>query len=68
MPELLDIPAVRHELRAGDSTIRRWIREGRLPTVRIGRRILIRREALERFVRSASGPSDLHRMNKVANR
>jgi excisionase family DNA binding protein len=47
---LLDIPTVRHELSAGDSTVRRWIREGRLPAVRLGRRVLVRREALDEFV------------------
>jgi excisionase family DNA binding protein len=54
---LLDIPTVRHELSAGESTIRRWIREGRLPTVRLGRRVLVRRDALDKFVRAGGQPA-----------
>jgi excisionase family DNA binding protein len=48
---LLDVETVARELHAGQSTIRRAIREGRLPAVRIGRRVLIRRDALEGFVK-----------------
>lgn len=48
---LLDVQAATQELRIGQSTLRRWIREGRLPVVRLGRRVLIRPEALEELIR-----------------
>ncbi len=50
---LLDISTATHELRVGQSTLRRWIREGRLPVVRFGRRVLIRRETLEQLITAA---------------
>jgi len=54
---LLDVLAATRELGVGQSTLRRWIREGRLPTVRLGRRVLLRPEAVERFVRAAERPA-----------
>jgi len=53
---LMDVLAATRELGVGQSTLRRWIREGRLPAVRLGRRVLLRPEALERFVRAAERP------------
>ena len=49
---LLDVSAVAKELGLGVSTVRTLIRRGDLPTVRIGRRVLIRAQVLERFVRA----------------
>jgi len=47
------------ELGLGVSTLRTLIRAGSFPVVRLGRRVLVRREALERYVRSAElrGPA-----------
>ena len=50
---LMDVLAATRELGIGQSTLRRWIREGSLPAVRLGRRVLLRPEAVERFVRAA---------------
>jgi excisionase family DNA binding protein len=38
------------------STLRRLIRAGDLPAVRIGRRVMVHRDALEAFVRSRQAP------------
>jgi excisionase family DNA binding protein len=40
-------------LGVGQSTVRRWIREGRVSTVRFGRRVLIRDETLKKLVDDA---------------
>ena len=50
---LLDVSMATRELKIGQSTLRRWIREGRLPVVRFGRRVLIRRETLEQLITAA---------------
>ncbi len=34
-------------------TVRRWIRQGRIPVVRFGTRVLIRQEALDQFIKQA---------------
>ena len=36
----------------GESTLRRWIGEGRIPVVRLGRRLFIRIQALEAFIKT----------------
>jgi excisionase family DNA binding protein len=50
---LLSVVAAASELAVSVSKVRTLIRSGALPTVRIGRRVLIRSQALERFVRDA---------------
>ena len=50
---LLSVVATASELAVSVSKVRSLISTGVLPTVRIGRRVLIRSEALERFVREA---------------
>jgi excisionase family DNA binding protein len=50
---LLSVVAAARELAVSVSKVRTLIRSGALPTVRIGRRVLIRSQALERFVRDA---------------
>ena len=50
---LVDVPTATQTLKIGQSTLRRWIREGRLPVVRLGRRVLIRPETLEEFIKDA---------------
>lgn len=47
---LLDVATAARELKSGQSTLRRWIREGKLPVVRLGRRVFIRPETLDEFV------------------
>ncbi len=47
---LLDIAMAARGLKVGQSTLRRWVREGKLPVVRLGRRVLIRPETLDEFV------------------
>lgn len=49
-PTLVGIGTASAALGLGESTLRRWIREGRLPIVRLGRRVLIRREVLDALV------------------
>jgi len=36
----------------GESTLRRWITEGRVPVVRLGRRLFIQTQALDEFIKS----------------
>jgi|ERR1017187_940787 excisionase family DNA binding protein len=45
--------------RASKSTVRRWVEAGRLPAVRIGRRLLIPTEAVEKLVEQQLSPSDV---------
>jgi excisionase family DNA binding protein len=45
--------------RASKWTVRRWVDAGRLPAVRIGRRLLIPAEAVEKLVEQQLSPSDL---------
>ena len=51
---LLDVATAARELKSGQSTLRRWIREGKLPVVRLGRRVFIRPETLDEFVNALS--------------
>src|SRR6185312_8650195 len=48
--DLLTIAETARELKVAPITIRRYIDSGRLPAVRVGRGIRVRREAVERFV------------------
>ncbi len=51
---LFDLKTARRKLGGvGDSTLRRWIAEGRVPAVRLGRRVFIRREALAELIETA---------------
>ena len=66
---LLLLEEVARELRAPISSVRHWIATGKLKSVRPGRRRLVRREDLDRFLMcsdagaapSASGDSSLGR-------
>ncbi len=51
---LLDVATAARELKIGQSTLRRWIREGKLAVVRLGRRVLIRPETLDEFINGLS--------------
>jgi len=50
---LLSIANASEELDVHPITIRRLISSGRIPALRIGRKVLIRRDALEQFVKRA---------------
>ena len=50
MSELLNVREGAKELRLSIHTIRAWIYAKRIPHVRLGRRVLLRREDLESFV------------------
>ena len=63
---LLDVSTATRELGVGQSTLRRWIREGRLPVVRLGRRVLIRPETLEELVKSAERRSQERQTDESA--
>ncbi len=50
---LLDIQRASQELRIGESTLRRWIHQGRVSVIRLGRRVLIRQASLEKLIDDA---------------
>lgn len=59
MPEqYLLLPEVAELARVSVSTVRHWIRVGRLPSVRPGRRRLVPRAALVRLLRVSRSPSE----------
>jgi excisionase family DNA binding protein len=51
MPQLLTLPEVQAQLRVSRATVRRLITRGQLPIVKVGRRTLVTRQALDAFVR-----------------
>lgn len=56
--EYLTIPEAAEHLGVAESTIRRWIREERLPSYRLGaRRILVKHDDVERLVHPAMNDS-----------
>jgi excisionase family DNA binding protein len=50
MAELVDLRAGAKELNLSIHTLRAWTYQKRIPFVRLGRRILLRREDIETFV------------------
>ena len=52
MANLLTLDEARQELKISIHTIRAWTYQKRFPTVKLGRRVLIKREDLEQFVNS----------------
>jgi excisionase family DNA binding protein len=48
--ELLTLVEVSEETRAPLSAVRLWVRTGKLASLRPGRRVLVRREVLEKFL------------------
>ena len=55
--ELLWIEEVAELCRAPVGTVRHWMRTGRLPSLRLGRRRLVRREDLDALLASARTPA-----------
>ena len=51
--------------RASKWTVRRWVEAGRLPSVRVGRRLLIPAEAVEQLVEKRVNPSSLKELSFV---
>ena len=54
--QTLDIPEVARRLGCSRGSAYRWAREGKLPVLRIGRRMVVPRQAFERWLDSASEP------------
>jgi len=50
MQELLNLKEVASELRISIHTVRAWVFQRRVPVVRLGRRVLIKRADLENLV------------------
>ena len=50
MPDLLNLKEGAKELRVSIHTLRAWTYQKRIPIVRLGRRVLVRRQDLEAFV------------------
>jgi excisionase family DNA binding protein len=50
MSDLLNVREGAKELRLSIHTIRAWIFQKRLPVVRLGRRVLLKREDLEKLI------------------
>jgi len=48
---LLSIDESERELPVKKSTIRSWIQQNRLPVIRLGRRVFIKRETIERLLK-----------------
>jgi len=55
--ELMTVAEIAAVLRLNQQTIRNWIDQGRLPAVRIGRRVRIKRSGFERLLTTAAGPA-----------
>jgi excisionase family DNA binding protein len=53
MHELMFVEEVAEACRAPVGTVRHWLRDGRLKSFRLGRRRLVRRTDLDRFMRAA---------------
>ena len=49
------------------STLRRWVYERRIPYVKLGRRVLFRKEVLDELVKSSERPAIARRLGSVAN-
>jgi excisionase family DNA binding protein len=54
--EFLQLDEVADIARVSVSTVRHWIKAGRLPSLRPGRRRLVRREDFERFLITGRQP------------
>ncbi|MGD0230110.1 MAG: helix-turn-helix domain-containing protein [Syntrophorhabdales bacterium] len=52
MLNLMSLEEVARELKVSIHTVRSWGFQKRFPVVKLGRRVLVEREALERFVRA----------------
>ena len=55
--DLLLIPEVAQIARVSPETVRFWIKRGKLPSIRPGRRRMVRRTALEAFLAGGATPA-----------
>ncbi len=55
--ELMTVAEIAAVLRLNQQTIRNWIDQGRLPAVRIGRRVRIKRSDFEQLLTTGAGPA-----------
>ncbi len=51
MQELLTIGETAKEFRITEQSMRNWTKRGKIPMVRLGRRLLYRREDVDEFIR-----------------
>jgi excisionase family DNA binding protein len=57
MSDLLDVPESAMKLKVSVYTMRAWIFQKRLPVVRLGRRVLLKREDLEKLIEKNTHPA-----------
>ncbi len=50
----------------GESTLRRWVSEGKIPVVRLGRRVMIRPEDLAALIDAPQRPAQEKRTHDTA--
>jgi excisionase family DNA binding protein len=55
LPDVLTAPEVARILRLGRNTVYEYLRTGAIPSIRIGRRLLIPKAAVQRLLESAAG-------------
>lgn len=65
--ELLTAAEVAEILRADESTVRRWVAQGKLPGARVGQKLLIGRAAVMAFVATATGEARSMEGHAAAN-
>jgi len=69
IPRTAPIAAVAERLGVSDWTLRTWIRQGRLPYHKLGRRVLLRLDDVERFLednlRPSTGPARASRRRRA---
>jgi excisionase family DNA binding protein len=57
MPTLLTIKEICGLLRCSVPTVKRLLKRGELPVVRVGRRVLVRQEAVDAWIRAHETPA-----------
>jgi len=50
MPDLLNLEEASKELKVSIHTVRAWSYQGKFPIVKLGRRVLIKRQDIEEFI------------------
>lgn len=57
LPDLLTFPEAGALARVSPYTVRRWVTRGELPTVRLGGRVFVRRDALAAYIDAGNRPA-----------
>jgi len=65
-PELLTVAEVAGVLKLNQQTVRNWIDEGRLPAIRVGRRVRVRRSDFETLIEAGYSGRDVQRRSTDA--